>query len=302
MNYHWYPSIYNLGHRAVQDIFDGQVLVEEKIDGSQFSFGVLEGELVCASKRQILILDHPPKLFEKAVETAIRLAPHLHPDWIYRGEFLQKPKHNALMYNRVPEQHVMIFDIACAEEGYLDPEAKYVEAQRLGFECVPRLSLGAGEIKSADALRELLLLESGLGGPRMEGVVVKNYGRFGPDKKVLMAKFVSEEFKEKHAAAWKISNPQSKDMIAMLIQELRTKARWNKAILHLRDDGRLTDSAKDIGALLAEIKADTEKECEEEIKEALYKWALPKILRGVIAGFPEFYKQHLLDKQFESQS
>lgn len=301
MSYHSYPSIYNLGHKAVRDIFTGAVLVEEKIDGSQFSFGVLDGELVCASKRKQLIIDYPDKLFTQAVETAKRLAPHLTPGWIYRAEYLQKPKHNALAYSRIPTQHVMIYDISCGYEDYLGPDEKHGEAMRLGLECVPRLSPVAGEIV-ADTLRELLNLESALGNAKVEGVVIKNYGIFGPDKKALMAKFVSEEFKEKHAAAWKITNPKAGDIIFLLTSALRTEARWKKAIQHMREDGTLTDSPKDIGALLQEIKTDVEKECEEEIKEVLYKWALPKILRGVNAGFPEFYKQRLLDQQFEVDS
>jgi len=32
-----YPSIYNLGHRYLGDLLDGPVVVEEKVDGSQFS-------------------------------------------------------------------------------------------------------------------------------------------------------------------------------------------------------------------------------------------------------------------------
>lgn len=297
MNYHSYPSIYNVGHRLVKDIFTEPVLIEEKIDGSQFSFGVLGGQLVCASKRKQLILDAPDKLFTKAVDTAIRLAPQLHPDWIYRGEYLQKPKHNALAYGRVPLQHVMIYDIAQGEEDYLDQEAKLVETQRLGLECVPQLAFG--EVTTADHLRGLLDKESVLGGAKIEGFVIKNYHLFGPDKKILMAKFVSEEFKEKHAVAWKMSNPHAGDVVFLLTSALRTEARWRKAIQHLRDDGRLTDSPKDIGALILEIKSDIEKECEVEIKDALYKWALPKVLRGVTVGFPEFYKQMLLNQQFE---
>ena len=34
-----YPKVYAIGHRAIGDIFKDTVLVEEKIDGSQFSFG-----------------------------------------------------------------------------------------------------------------------------------------------------------------------------------------------------------------------------------------------------------------------
>jgi len=33
-----YPSIYNLGHHAIATLLDAPVLVEEKVDGSQFSF------------------------------------------------------------------------------------------------------------------------------------------------------------------------------------------------------------------------------------------------------------------------
>lgn len=300
MNYHTYPSIYNLGHKAVRDIFTSPVVVEEKIDGSQFSFGVLGGELVCASKRKLLIVDHPDKMFERAVEIARSLAPELTPGWLYRGEYLQKPKHHTLAYARIPLQHTMIYDIARGEEDYLGPEEKLWEAKRLGLECVPVMF--SGEVESVELLRGLLDRDSVLGGPKIEGFVVKNYERLGPDKKTLMAKFVSEEFKEKHATAWKVSNPHAGDVVFLLTSALRTEARWNKAIQHLRDDGALTDSPKDIGMLLKEIKEDVQKECEEEIKDALYKWALPKILRGVTAGFPEFYKEKLLAQQFEVSS
>lgn len=298
MKYHSYPSIYNLGHRAVRDLFMGPVLVEEKVDGSQFSFGLLEEGLVCASKRTQLILDAPDKLFTQAVTTALFLAPYLHSDWIYRAEYLQKPKHNALAYSRIPAQHLIIYDIVRGQEDYLDEEEKVLEAQRLGLECVP--TLYSGQVESADLLRGLLETESILGGAKIEGFVIKNHRMLGPDKKALMGKFVSEEFKEKHAHEWKVSNPKQGDVIQLLIKALCTPARWDKAIQHLRDDGVLTDSLKDIGALILEIKADMTKECEDEIKDVLYKWALPKVQRGVTGGFPEFYKQLLLNRQFES--
>jgi len=298
VNYHSYPSIFNLGHNAVRDIFQSDVAIEEKIDGSQFSFGLLDGELACASKRRRLILDAPEKLFKEAVATAQELAPMLRPNWLYRGEYLTKPKHNALAYDRIPTQHIMIYDIvADHEENYLNYEAKMEEALRLGLECVPLVY--QGPVASADLVRELLKRESALGGAKIEGVVIKNYGLWGPDKKVLMAKFVSEEFKEKHAAAWKISNPRAGDIIYHLIQCFRTEARWNKAIQHLREDGLIEDAPRDIGKLILEVKEDVERECKEEMLEALYKWAAPKVLRAVTAGLPEWYKQRLLNQQFE---
>lgn len=48
---HSYPTIYNLGHRAIVDLLKGPVIVEEKIDGSQISFRKDEqGDLEVRSK------------------------------------------------------------------------------------------------------------------------------------------------------------------------------------------------------------------------------------------------------------
>ena len=40
-----YSSPFNLGHKALAVLFSGSVTVQEKIDGSQFSFGIVDGEL-----------------------------------------------------------------------------------------------------------------------------------------------------------------------------------------------------------------------------------------------------------------
>ena len=115
-SWHSYPKIWALGHRAVRELFDGDVFVEEKVDGSQFSFGVFNDELRCRSKGADINTQAPEKMFAKAVETAQRLGPDLLEGATYRGEYLQKPKHNTLAYDRVPEGNIIIFDINTAEE------------------------------------------------------------------------------------------------------------------------------------------------------------------------------------------
>ena len=40
-----FPKIFAIGQDYIKDIFDGEVEVTEKIDGSQFVFGKLAGEL-----------------------------------------------------------------------------------------------------------------------------------------------------------------------------------------------------------------------------------------------------------------
>jgi protein required for attachment to host cells len=175
-------------------------------------------------------------------------------------------------------------------------EDKQAEAERIGLEVVPILF--EGKVDSPEHLLSFLKRTSILGGQKIEGVVVKNYHRFGQDKKVLMGKYVSEAFKEVHSASWKESNPSVKDVIQTLIMSLKTPARWNKAIQHLRENGTLTDSPRDIGELIKEVHHDIKKECEDEIKDKLYRYALPSIMRGVVSGLPEWYKEELMKRQF----
>jgi hypothetical protein len=43
------------------------------------------------------------------------------------------------------------------------------------------------------------------------------------------------------------------------------------------------------------------KECAEEIRDRLYRFAWPHIRRKVTAGLPEWYKAELLRRQFDGQ-
>lgn len=303
-SWHSYPSSFALGHRALADLLLDPVTVEEKIDGSQFSFGRFESPdgpiLKMRSKGAELNLLAPERMFLKAVEEVQERQDALTLGWTYRGEYLATPKHNSLAYDRIPASHIIIFDVNPGHEEYLPYGAKREEATRLSFETVPLLY--EGMIAGMQQFRDLLETVSCLGGQKVEGVVVKNYTRFGPDKKVLIGKFVSESFKEVHSREWKAANPSSLDIVQRIIESLKTPSRWNKAIQHLREAGTLEDSPRDIGLLFKEVPADIQKEEEEFIKAKLYEWAWPHIRRGVVAGLPEFYKEQLLAKQFEREA
>ena len=105
-SWHTYPKVYNMGHAAIRDLLLDEVIVEEKIDGSQFSFGLFLNpetgatELKVRSKGAVMITDAPEKMFAAAVETARSLP--LTVGLTYRAEYLLKPKHNTLCYNRTP--------------------------------------------------------------------------------------------------------------------------------------------------------------------------------------------------------
>jgi hypothetical protein len=294
-----YPKVWNLGHPAVAEILFDDVLVEEKVDGSQFSFGIdTEGVLHVRSKGVVMNIDAPEGMFNKAVMTVRMLAVDgkLTPGWTYRGEFLQQPKHNALAYDRTPKDFIILFDITTGTEEYMGRAAKEAEAARLGLEIVPVIF--EGRITDLDFFKSLLKQTSILGGQQIEGVVVKNAGRFGKDGKPLFGKFVSEEFREVHKGEWRKANPVQADIIDTIIVKHRTPARWAKALQHLREAGQITNTPQDIAKLLPEVTRDIEAECVEQIKEMLWKWAWSKARRGVTAGLPEWYKSVLLEQQF----
>jgi len=180
----------------------------------------------------------------------------------------------------------------------MSPATKAQEAERLGLECVPLIY--SGMLEEISQIQAMIDRDSYLGGCKIEGVVIKNYDLFTADKKVAMAKMVCDGFKEKNAENWKSTNPTAGDVVQVIIAQLRTDARWQKAVQHLREAGTLTDRPRDIGALIKEAQADIEKEEREWIAEQLLKHSLPRILRGSVAGLAEWYKTELAKTAFSS--
>ena len=312
-----YPSIYNMGHKAIQELLNGPVNVEEKIDGSQFSFGLVEASpvdvvyredpvlgplaLKLRSKGAVMHIDAPEKMFALGGATVRELGPLLHPGWTYRGEFLAKPKHNSLTYDRTPKQNVILFDVSTGDQEYLGYDEKMAEANRLGLEVVPLLF--QGYIDNIEEFRKFLQTTSCLGGQLIEGVVIKpaNYDQFGVDKKVLLGKLVSEQFREAHSKSWRIDNPTTKDIIGKIGDTYTTTARWQKAIIHLRERGLINDDVSDIGLIIREVPEDIKKEHEDEIKSVLFSHFWPQIRRLTTRGLPDWYKQSiLLPKAFDN--
>lgn len=287
-------TIYPMPHRHLAYLYNGPVVVQEKIDGSQFSFA-LDGEtgVSMRSKGAALHLASPEKMFRAGMDYVLRLGHLLRPGWTYRAEYLVKPKHNALAYNRVPVNHLILFDAEDEAGNFLEPVALQAEAERLGLEAVPMLFIG--HVNPMTKWESYLTTTSCLGGQKIEGVVIKNYAEMDPGSKrfPLMAKLVSADFKEVHAKEWKASNPNAADIIISLQKALATPARWRKAVIHLEEQGKLTNSVQDIGPLMAEVRADITKECADEITAKLVAWAMPKILRGAAHGLPEWWKAEI---------
>jgi hypothetical protein len=291
-----YSQVYNLGHRAIEQLFDGIVVAQEKVDGSQFSFGLIDGELYCRSKGKRQMPEQPDKMFAAGVEYLKSLTDRLPEGVVFRAEYLQKPKHNVLAYSRIPRNHFALFDVdANGQQNYEAPSVLEFWAASLDIEAVPWFTAPY----SIEAIKTELERESFLGGTTVEGIVFKNYARFDVDKKTLMGKYVSEAFKEQAHSVWgKPLNPRQ-ELISGIVERFGTKARWHKAIQHIRENGELSSSPSDIGNLIREVHQDLRLECADEIKDMLFAHFWKTIAGGVVKGLPEWYKQQLLDAQFE---
>lgn len=298
-----FPKIFHLGEQYIENIFKDDVEITEKVDGSQWVFGCIDGEIMMRSKGQDLTNQEVPKMFSKAKEQVDRVENLLkeeYNDVVFYTEFLATPAHNILKYDRVPKNNLYLFGVLDGNKYVSDPKKLFVYANSLEIE-LPHI-IYQGKINEIKELEKLLDTESKLGNTKVEGIVVKNYkepamvgSRIIP---ISMGKYVGEDFKERHAKEWK-GKFTTGGKLQDFINSFRTEARWNKAVQHLKENNELTNSPKDIGNLMKELHRDLADEEEKNIKDELYKLYINDIKRKVCAGFPEWYKEQLLKKSIK---
>ncbi len=302
-----FPKIYRIGNENTKWILKYPVCIKEKIDGSQFGFGNLNGSIQKRSKNYLLgsELDMNGAFFNavKKVEEIKNLIPLNH---CFYCEYLKIPKHNKLKYARIPNGNLILFGYK-----FFDEESKTwfytTEQSRLkyfsdlfGIECIPEFS-SSFEIKEISQLGFFLKRESILGNANIEGIVVcPSYTPDAPyfdEKTFSLGKYLSKEFQEtKKINLAEFSSFNKK--IEIISDIFRTEARWNKAVQKLRDSGMLENSEKDIGKIIKEIQNDIIEEESEYIKKLLYDEFKRYILLNSVKGFSEWYKNLLFEKLF----
>jgi hypothetical protein len=277
------------------------VVIQEKIDGSQISFGAKDGVLSVRSKNQD-ISQHETNMFTLAVEqikTADSNCMPLPLDFVFRGEYLSKPKHNVLDYDRVPWQNIIIYDIENKDgsNDYLHYDDVTAIAETYGFQTAPTLWTGKYELVTQELIDTLLKTKSILGGQLIEGIVIKCYNRMDSNDKTLMCKYVRPEFKEMQTGQ-KINKP---GIVEQIGGQLACVARFEKAVQHARDEGMLLDDCSDIGILMRYLNDDFE-EHTEEIKNQLYADMKKSIMRVANRGFASWYKEKLISAVMDEQT
>ena len=291
-----YGKVHTLGHKDVRNIFDYPVVVQEKVDGSRFTFGVLDGELKCwsGSRHNELSLDEysmfsPAIIHVKALHARNILA----IDTVYYCEFLAKPKHNKNAYARVPRNNLVLFDVynVAAMRWVASRVCLADVAMGLDIDVAPELFVG--KIHSPAQIDAMLNIESYLGKAKIEGVVCKRYE--GPQ--IIRAKYVSNDFKE---IAGRRDRPRvDLDIITDIAQELATDNRFMKAYQAVRDQGRIGQVADDIPRIIKALGIDLGAECQEYVAGRLMAWGWKKVQREVSRKLPDWYKAKLAEDNFE---
>ncbi len=295
-----YTKVLTIGSKGTERILTGRVVIEEKVDGSQFAFGIDEnGEIGCRSHHQQIIMDEAG-MFTEAAAHVQRIAPILErmyavrkePLWFY-AEYLQRPKHNTLAYSRIPTNHLVLFD-ARFGMNWLPVSGVQAMADSLQMDAIPVLY--QGNAPDMETVKSFLTRESYLGGPAIEGIVIKNYEELialGGNTFPLFCKLVREAFKERNMKEWHANSGKSK--LEELIASYCTTARWQKAVQHLTESGELEHEPRDIGKIMREISADLIEEEAENIKDALWELYRKDFVRSAQHGAAEWYKQYLQD-------
>lgn len=307
-----YPKVLTVGSRHTENVFDGRVSVQEKVDGSQFGFGVdASGAVCCRSHHRQIALDEGPEaagMFDLAAGfVAGRFAEWAKAsglrDSYFYAEYLRKPKQNTISYGRVPSGNLVLFDALVSwgkdTSYWLDYEHLAAIAAELGIDVVPLLATESNV--SVDFLANFLSWGSYLAGDKgsvtVEGVVVKNYSQIialGSVPQPLFCKHVNPKFQEANTEGWK--RDSRKGRLESYLERFGTEAAWRKAVQHLDEAGELTHTPRDIGPLIKELSRDLEDEQSADIKDRLWEIFKRDILKAHGRGFPEWYKDQLAER------
>ena len=141
-----YNKILTLGSAYTENALIGEVVIQEKVDGSQFRFGLDErGDLVVGTKGTII--GHPDEniMFKPGAEYIFSIEKVIKdffaPNTLFYAEYLQKPKHNVLVYEKVPTNHIVLFDVILGGK-YVDRGQLEWIANYLNIDVIPELFRG----------------------------------------------------------------------------------------------------------------------------------------------------------------
>jgi len=271
-SYSWfikYPKIYRYDSRYCDELFDDEVEISLKKDGSNFRFSWTGTELVWGSRK---VLKPTGKPFNSAKEYVEERAKELPTNWIVFGEVIGGINQHRIVYKGI-HIDVVVFDVYDIHTERFLPSKEWMERiKSVGFNTVEILDTQDVNEALDEARRR-----------NEEGIVIKNYSN------QVFGKAVLENFKAKKSAKSPLQQPDKKYERMFLIQTV-TEHRVSNIIHALQDEGKFEWSMKSMPTL---IKAVYEDIIEEELVDFIMDHPkidsfsfkhVKKALGGMVAG------------------
>ena len=272
MEFKKYQHIERFGCDEVQGIELGIVWVFPKIDGTNGSVWLDEGEICAGSRNRILAGDMDNAGFREYVFSNNRFNSYFirHPEHRLFGEWLVP--HSLRTYREDAWKKFYIFDVAIDTDvgmEYLPYEIYQPFLETHSFDYIPPITTiknGSYEQLVRQLEKNVFLVEDGKGAG--EGIVIKNYDYRNKFGRQTWAKIVRTEFKEVHTKVMGHSEMDGKKMVEEEISEKYcTKAFIEKTYEKIRNDNDGWQS-KYIPQLLGRVWHDlVEEECWNFVKE-----------------------------------
>ena len=248
-----YDSIPRYGKQGTRDILGTEVVVMEKLDGANASFGIIGGELKMFSRNQELNEHNTLRGFYDWVKLNVDTS-KLIINTIYFGEWLVP---HSVQYKKEAQHKFYLFDIYHSDVNeYLSSKIVQSQAKFIGLE-TPRV-LFEGELQDVSELQQYVGLSELTEIPNTgEGIVVKDY------EGQQFVKIVSDKFKETKS----IKQPSlDRTDIGTLIDSVLTPQRVEK-LIHKKIDLGLLPAELDItdtGNVLKSLSSDVVNDIFEE--------------------------------------
>ena len=280
MEFKKYQHLERFGTTEVENIELGMTYVFPKLDGSNASIWLDDGELQAGSRKRHLTLEKDNAGFYEWVLSQRNILEYLTENPTHRlfGEWLVP--HSLKTYRQDKWRNFYVFDVAIDREeseiiherdgtmNYLPYEEYRIGLEKHSIEYIPpicTINNGRYDQFVNQLVKNVYLIEDGQGSG--EGIVIKNYDWKNKYNRQNWAKIVTTEFKEKHSKEFGGHVVEGKKLVEQEIAEkFTTKALCEKVLAKIKNEADW--SSKLIPRLLNTVYYDVVREdCWNFVKE-----------------------------------
>lgn len=278
MNFVKYQHLERFGTEEVDGIELGECLIFPKIDGTNGSVWLENGEVKAGSRNRELTLDNDNQGFYEYILSNDNIRDYLtkHPTHRLYGEWLVR--HTLKTYRDDTWRRFYIFDVCIDREDtveYIPYEIYQPLLEEFGLDYIPPLAKiknGTYEAFIAQLEKNNFLIKNGESCG--EGIVIKNYDFYNKYKRQTWAKIITSEFKEKHIKAMGCPDMEAKAMVEeKIIEDFLTDAFIEKEFAKIVSEHGGWES-KFIPMLLSKVYYEL---VNEEMWNIIKKYKNPKI-------------------------